>query len=48
MVWAIFMKYVEEDQKGDCRALKKLHKLEKHQLWKTCGKLFNESNRLLE
>ena len=30
MVWAVFMEYVEEDQKGDCRALKKLHKLKKH------------------
>ena len=29
MVSAVFMKYVEEDQKGDCRALKKLHKLKK-------------------
>ncbi len=29
MVEAVFMKYVEEDQKGDCRALKKLHKLKK-------------------
>ena len=29
MVQVVFMKYVEEDQKGDCRALKKLHKLKK-------------------
>jgi len=40
--------FLIKKQKEDCSALKKLHKLKKQQLWKTCGKLLNEPSRILE